>query len=330
MEIIETISDLTELDGIEKGCILTIGNFDGVHIGHQKILKAAKQLATERKTQLVALTFEPHPVTILQPQKAHGVLTTLTLKEQLLDKFAVDYLLVLKSSPEFLHLSSEDFVDQFLIKNIQPSVIVEGEDFNFGFGRTGNVHTLQSLATKESFEVEIVEAEQVKLSIGQNVRASSTIIRNLLEDGKIADANTALGRPYRLVGRITPGKGKGIQLGFPTANITPVEQIVPAEGVYAGFAQTADTLEQICSAKATIPAALNIGHSKTYGDQNPLLTEAHLLTENIGDLKNKFLAIEFVKKIRNQIKFDSDENLAQQIAKDCNEIKNILNAIKKD
>ena len=191
MKIIETTSGLAELAKIKKGCVLTIGNFDGVHLGHRRILTAGKQTATKRQAQLVVMTFEPHPLAVLYPQKAPGILTPLALKKHLLAEFAVDCLFVSKSTPELLSLSAEDFVQRFLIENIQPDVVVEGESFNFGCGRDGSIQTLEKLGAEKGFEVSLIEAKEVKLSTGQTVKVSSTIIRDLLARGKVADAAVA-------------------------------------------------------------------------------------------------------------------------------------------
>ena len=324
MRVIETISGLEK---IKSGSVLTIGNFDGVHLGHQEILIAARQTASERRAELVVMTFEPHPLVVLHPQKRPGILTSLALKKHLLAEFGVDYLLVLKTTPELLSLSPQDFVEQFIVKNIQPGVVVEGESFNFGCGRGGGVRTLQELGAEKGFEVSVVEAKAVKLSTGQTVRVSSTIIRNMLEGGRAADAAVALSRPYRLIGQVVPGCGKGKQLGFPTANIEPVRQLVPAEGVYAGFVQIANSEEKICAAKEKIPAAFSIGRSETLGSDNPLAIEAHVLTGEVGDLHDKWLAMDFVKRIRDQQKFETEKDLSAQIAKDCEKAREILENI---
>ncbi|MBA7610596.1 Bifunctional riboflavin kinase/FMN adenylyltransferase [subsurface metagenome] len=321
MRIIETISGLEK---IEKGCVLTIGNFDGVHLGHQVILTAARQIAVERRAQLVVMTFEPHPLAVLYPQKRPGILTSLALKKHLLAKFGVNCLFVLESTVELLGLSPQDFVEQFIVKNIQPGVVVEGESFNFGCGRGGGVRTLQGLGAEKGFEVSVVGAKEVKLSTGQTVKISSTLIRNMLEAGSVADAAVALSRPYRLIGQIIPGRGKGKQLGFPTANIEPVQQLIPAEGVYAGFVEIADDFEQLVLAEEKIPAAFSIGRSETLGSDNPLAIEAHILTGDVGDLHDKWLAMDFVEHIRSQQKFESEKELSEQIAKDCEKAKRIL------
>jgi len=324
MRIIEAIS---ELERIEKGGVLTIGNFDGVHLGHQQILTAAKQIAAERKTQLIVMTFEPHPAVVLHPEKAPGVLTPLTLKKHLLTQFGVDCLIILKDSYRILNLSPAAFVEEFLVKNVQPAVVVEGRDFNFGYGRSGNVDTLKDLGTKFGFEVTVVASKEIKPADGKNEKVSSTLIRHLLHKGKVADAAGALGRYYRLSGETIPGKGKGKKLGFPTANINPAKQIMPAEGVYAGLVEIADSEEQLCGSEQKIPAALSIGRAKTFISGRPLLVEAHILGRETGDLYGKWLAMDFVKRIRDQQRFDSEAKLSVQIAKDCEKVKDALNKL---
>lgn len=321
MKIIQKIS---QLQNIKKGCVLTIGNFDGVHLGHQKIINVARKLADERHSELVLITFEPHPVAILYPEKAPGVLTPIVLKKHLLNQFGVDCLVVLESSYRILNLSPESFVDEFLVRSGRPAVVVEGEDFNFGYGRSGNVQALKELGQKFSFEVVIIPGKEIKLADGQKARVSSTLIRHLLHKGKVADAAKALGRYYRLSGKTTPGKGKGRQLGFPTANINPVSQIIPAESVYAGFVEIADTEEQLCESKNKLPAAFSIGRAKTFISDHPLMVEAHVLGKDIGDLYGKHLAMDFVEFVRHQQKFSSPEQLSAQIAKDCRYAKKTL------
>ena len=324
MKIIETVSGLEK---IQKGSVLTIGNFDGVHLGHQKVLNAAKQIAAERKTELVVITFEPHPLAILYPDISLRILTPWMLKKHLLAGFGVDYLVALKSSSELLSLSPADFVEQFLVKNIQPKVVVEGESFNFGYGRTGSIHTLRNLGAEKGFSVFVIDSRAIKLSIGQSIKISSTMIRSMLESGKAADAAIALSRPYRLMELTYPGRGKGKQLGFPTLNLKIPKQVIPAEGVYAGFVETGDSLEQICEIKEKIPAAFSIGRTKTYGSDKPLSIEAHLI-ESAGDLTGKWMAMDFIKRIRSQQKFKTEAELSGQIARDCEKAKEILAANK--
>jgi riboflavin kinase/FMN adenylyltransferase len=270
------------------------------------------------------MTFEPHPLAVLRPEKAPGVLTPLALKERLLTELGADCILVVESTSELLSLSAEDFIRRFLVENIRPSLVVEGESFNFGSGRSGGIGTLQELGAENGFDVRVVTAKEVALSAGRTVEVSSTIVRNLLTDGDVADAAVAMGRPYRLMERIIAGRGKGRRLGFPTANMKLPGQVIPAEGVYAGFAEVADAPNQLLSARAKSPAALSIGTSATYGDGHPLLIEAHLLIDGVGRLYDKWLAMDFVKRIRTQKKFKSESELSAQIAKDCKRAKTFL------
>jgi len=324
VKIIETTSCFDKLDGVKKGGVLTIGNFDGVHLGHQEIIGLARKLADQRDSQLVLMTFEPHPVAILYPEKAPGVLTPMIFKKHLLAHLGVDCMVILESSYRILNLSPESFVDEFLLKSSKPAVVVEGEDFNFGYGRSGNVQVLKELGERFGFEIVVVPGKRIKYADRQNTRVSSTLIRHLLYKGRVADAAKALGRYYRLSGATTPGKGKGKKLGFPTANINPVNRIIPAEGVYAGFVDIADTEEQLCQSKNKIPAAFSIGRAKTFISDHPLLVEAHILEQDTGDLYGKHLAMDFVSFIRHQQKFGSPELLSAQIAKDCRQAKQIL------
>ena len=324
MRIIETVEEIKE---IKKGCVLTIGNFDGVHLGHREILSTAGQTAKQKRIESVVMTFEPHPAAVLHPELSPGVLTPLELKKHLLGEFGMDYLLVLKSTVELLALSPADFLEQFLVKNIQPSVVVEGRNFNFGSGRAGNINTLQQLGTEKGFKVSVIEAKEIKLSIGQAVKVSSTLIRNALQQGRVDDAAVALGRAYRLIGRVVPGAGKGRQLGFPTTNLEPGRQIIPAEGVYAGFVEIGDNEEQVCKTYNKFPAAFSIGWSETFGSNNPLTIEAHILIQNIGQLAGKWMTMDFIRRIRSQQKFRTESQLSAQIAKDCEKAKNILRLI---
>ncbi|MHC4165728.1 MAG: riboflavin biosynthesis protein RibF [Planctomycetota bacterium] len=314
MRTIETISGLRQ---VLKGCVLTIGNFDGVHVGHQEIVAVAKKIAREKGTELTAMTFEPHPVAALYPERAPGVLTPLVLKEHVLAQCGVDVLAVLKGDRELLSLSPEDFVARFLVENTQPSVVVEGSDFNFGAARAGSIETLGKFGAERGFGVWVIDPREAKLSTGQTVRVSSTMIRYMLESGHVADAGAALGRPYRLVGEIIPGRGIGKKLGFPTLNMKKPRQVIPAEGVYAGFVKVGEDTEGVLASKDRFPAIYSLGQARTYGDDFPLLIEAHLLGRQVDAEPGMCLSMDFVERIRAQHKFKTPEELSTQIAQDC-------------
>jgi riboflavin kinase/FMN adenylyltransferase len=304
--------------------VLTIGNFDGVHVGHQEILSAAKRIASQKPARLVAMTFEPHPVAVLFPNKSPGILTPLSLKRCLLEGFGVDCLVVLESTPELLSLAPTEFVNDFIADAIAPSVVVEGRSFNFGSGRSGGVDVLRQLGAQKGFEVAVVDAKEVRLSDGRGVEVSSTAVRELLCEGRVADAVKALGRAYRLIGRVVPGQGKGKELGFPTANMEPPEQIVPCEGVYAGLVEIGESFEDVCISKEKMRSAFSIGQSSAYGGGNQLLIEAHLLREVVGELSGKWMAMDFVERIRSQIEFETESQLSEQITRDCQKVRDIL------
>jgi len=325
MEVIEDIKQLTDST---TGCVLSIGNFDGVHLGHQEILQAGKEIAIQRNTDFLVMTFEPHPVAILHPAKAPGVLTPLEIKKHLLSKHGVDKLLVIKDNAEILKLSPADFVRRFLVSLIKPSVVVEGEDFNFGFERSGDVDTLRTLGRSSGFAVELVPQQEVEISTGRSVRASSTIIRYMLQSSHVRDASIVLGHNYQLAGKIIKGKGKGRHLGFPTLNMQRPSQIIPAEGVYCGFVRLADTEKGLLSQSKNLPAAFSIGQARTYGDDHPLLIEAHVLDDFDDKGNNKWMMMEFVRFMRTQHKFNNESQLSGQIEKDCRQAKEILKSEK--
>ena len=319
------IDDINEIGRLPRGLVLTIGNFDGLHRGHQAILTAAKKAAGERQTGVAVMTFDPHPVAILRPDKAPGVLTPLMQKTRLLQAAGVDYLIIIHDSISLLNLSPADFVDDFLMSHLSPSVIVEGPNFNFGYGRSGDVQTLRSLGADRGFEVIEVPFTEVRLGKErQMTTCSSSQIRRFLEKGAVHNAAQLLTRPYRLMGTVVAGRGIGRTLGYPTANVHPVGQILPAEGVYAGYVVVGDSLDDICFGGVRHPAALSIGRAKTFVTDHPMLLEAHLLEDNVENLYGKWAAMEFMDWIRSQRRFASHELLSDQIEQDCRDALAVL------
>lgn len=322
MKIIESNADMAEMTG--PG-VLTIGNFDGVHLGHQEIIKAVISAAAKSDSEAVAMTFDPHPVAVLHPERTPQVLTPLEMKKNLLAQLGLDRLVIIKDTYKMLTLSPQAFVDEFLCKHIKACAIVEGTDFNFGYGRSGNVETLKQLGQSKGFEVVVVEPRKIKLSHDPAKTVSSTLIRHLLQRGNVTDAAKALGRNYRLIGKVTTGRGKGKEIGFPTANIDPTNQIIPDEGVYAGFVEIGDCIADVCVSQQSLPAVFSIGRAKTFITDTPLLIEAHVLDRDIGDVCGQYLAMDFAKHLRHQQRFDSEKELSTQITKDCKQAKEILN-----
>ncbi|MDI6447516.1 bifunctional riboflavin kinase/FAD synthetase [Anaerobaca lacustris] len=320
----KVLKSLSEFGRIRKGCVLTIGNFDGVHVGHREILRTARALAADHSAEMVVMTFEPHPVAILHPEKAPGVLTPLPLKLDLLGEYADNCVIVLQDNRKLLELSPEDFVDQFLVAGFAPRFIVEGHDFHFGSGRAGDIETLIRLGREKGFEVVVVEPRQMTLPMGETIRVSSTVIRYMVESGHVGDAAVALSRPYRLLGPIVSGRGRGRELGFPTLNMAVPNQVIPAEGVYAGFVEIADDPESLPSRTERCSAVFSIGQIRTFEEKHPLLIEAHVLDERLGDVTGRWMVMEFVQHLRHQHKFGSPEDLAAQIARDCDQARTAL------
>jgi riboflavin kinase/FMN adenylyltransferase len=319
------IEDHQAISGLPKGMVLTIGNFDGVHRGHQSIITTARQIARDKKTQLAVMTFDPHPAVLLNPDRVPGILTPLKMKALLLESLSVDVLIVIKDSLKLLNLSPEDFVDQFLMENLSPAVMVEGPDFNFGYGRSGTIETLRQFGTTRNFEVVEVPFVDITPDSEDAVeKCSSSSIRRLLEEGSPRRASQILGRPFRLVGKTIPGRGVGTKIGFPTANIDPVGQVIPAEGVYAGYVVVGECLEDVVFGGLRRPAAISIGRAKTFLSDHPLLLEAHLLEDNVEDLRGKWLGLDFMRFIRHQQRYESKDDLKKQIQKDCDKALNYL------
>jgi riboflavin kinase/FMN adenylyltransferase len=211
------------------------------------------------------------------------------------------------------------------MENLAPSVMVEGPDFNFGYGRSGDINTLREFGKNRNFEVvEVPFVDAGSKDDESFAKCSSSTVRRFLAEGRPRQAAQIMGRPFRLVGRTIPGRGVGIQLGFPTANIEPAAQVIPAEGVYAGYAVTGDCFEDVVFGGIRRPAAISIGRAKTFVGDHPLLLEAHLLEDKVEELRGKWLGLDFMRYIRHQQRFETKDLLKQQIKKDCEKALNYL------
>ncbi len=311
------------LEGVQQGGVVCIGNFDGLHAGHIDILTMAKNVCPQGP--LTAMTFEPHPLTVLYPQRAPQALSPIAMKARLLEQAGADQLIIITDTLRFLNLSPRAFIEEFLVQTLRPTAVVEGPNFTFGYGRSGTMETLRQLGKYFGFSVHEAPFRQVFLDKEQQwMLCSSSAIRRLLEEGNISAANTLLARHYRLVGKTVPGRGIGKTLGFATANIHPENQTIPAEGVYAGWVAVSDSLDEVWTAPAKRPAAFSLGRAKTFVTDYPLLIEAHILEDHVENLYGKYLAMDFVSRIRPQQRFDSRQQLIDQIRTDCAEIRKIL------
>lgn len=308
--------------------VVTIGNFDGVHLGHLHIIEKAKQIAAETGAdKLIAVTFEPHPVYLLHPEKTPKLVTTLDMKAWLLERAGVDELAIITDSLRLLNMAPEEFVRDFLVHRFNPVSVVEGADFHFGYGRSGDIDTLAALGKKYGFSTHRVDLREIDFISGRQ-KVSSTLIRSFIEGGHCEDASLALGRPYRLYGQVIRGRGIGRTIGFPTANIEPVEQVQPADAVYAGYVQIGECEADVTKYRpaALLPAVYSIGRARTFKDGCPLLTEAHILSDSLpaGGIYGKWLAMDFLFKLRNQQAFSGTGELIEQIEKDCRIARELL------
>ncbi len=280
--------------------VVTLGMFDGVHLGHQALLRACRAHANRLGLPAVALTYEPHPVKVLHPEVPLKLLTTLPEKLHLLAEWGMDATVVAEFTPEFARLTPTDFISDVLCHALHPAQVVAGYRTTFGRERAGSAVVLQQLGNECRFGVEIISP--VEASIGA---ISSTGIRKLLADGQVETAAEMLGHFYTLSGNVMHGDARGRELGFPTANILPPpDKIIPAEGVYA---------VAVCVNGKQIRAVMNIGDRPTF--DRPYSLEVHLLDFS-GDLYEQELAITFLARIRSVQRFSSAQELMARIKQD--------------
>jgi riboflavin kinase/FMN adenylyltransferase len=313
---LEIIRDLASVGPHLRGGVVTIGNFDGVHLGHARLLRRCQERAAGRP--VVAMTFEPHPVVLLAPQRAPKRLAPPREKLALLAACGATATVVLETDRTLLGTSAEDFVTTFLVQPLRPVCVVEGPTFGFGAGRRGTVDTLRGLGRRLGFEVEVVAPEEVDLDGGRGRRpVSSSLVRELLASGDVERVARCLGRPYGLTGVVVAGSGVGRTLGFPTINLDAGEQQLPADAVYAGRAARRGPGEPASSA-----AAISIGTRPTFGG-TARVVEAFLLDDE-GRPEGADVRLDFLARLRDQRKFDSPTALAQQIGRDVETVRRIV------
>lgn len=289
--------------------VVTIGNFDGVHLGHRAILGKVVGRARELEAQPVAVTFDPHPLKVLRPQMNLPLLTTPEQKLKLLSSAGLAAVVVLPFTPEFAALPPRDFVVQYFIDRLRVREVVVGHDYCFGRHREGNIDLLKEMGRSHGFTVQVVWAVEVDGAV-----VSSSLIRALLKLGKAEEAANLLGRPYGVVGRVIQGKGRGAKLlGVPTANLRPENELLPATGIYAVWVQRGSE---------TYAGAANIGTAPTF-ENGEFSLEVHLLDFQ-GDLYGETLEVEFVARLREERRFPSLEALAAQIRADIATTRGIL------
>jgi riboflavin kinase/FMN adenylyltransferase len=290
--------DLPPGESVFSRTVVTIGNFDGVHLGHRAILDRVRQRAQELGGQAVAVTFEPHPVKVLRPEVNLPRLTTQEQKLKLLAAAGLDAVVVLPFTREFAALPAREFVRQYFCERLRAREVVVGHDYCFGRGREGNIDLLKEMGQDLGFTVQVVWAVEVNDAV-----VSSSLIRALLRLGKVKEARRLLGRGYEVAGTVIRGKGRGAKLlGVPTANILTANELLPASGIYAVWVRRGATI---------FPGVANIGTCPTF-DNAELSLEVHLM-EFAGNLYGESLEVEFVARLREEKRFPSLEALAAQI-----------------
>lgn len=314
----------TELSQIPQGygpSVVTLGNFDGVHKGHQAVLSTVVRRARDHGpdgAHAVAVTFDPHPVAVLHPDRAPQIITSPELRLDLLASTGLDAVLVMEFTRELALWTPERFVVDVFVKALGASVVVVGEDTRFGVRNSGNVDTLRRLGAEHGFEVLTLA------DIGKGGRWSSSRVRRLVTAGEVATATEILGRPHRVCGEVVHGDHRGRQLGYPTANLSQESAgLVPADGVYAGWLIRPTLPER--DPDRVLPAAISIGTNPTF-DGTQRRVEAYVLDRTDLDLYGETVTVEFIEHLRPTEKFESIDDLLVQIADDVERARAVLSS----
>jgi len=318
----------TDLSQVPQGygpSVVTLGNFDGVHKGHQAVLATVVREAHGQDSpgslgaHAVAVTFEPHPVAVLHPERAPQIITSPDQRLDLLSATGLDAVLVMEFTREFALWSPERFVVEVFVKALGASLVVVGEDTRFGVRNSGDVRTLRRLGAKHGFEVLALT------DIGEGGRWSSSRVRTLVSVGDVAGATEILGRPHRVAGEVVHGDHRGRELGYPTANLAQRSAgLTPADGVYAGWLIRPSLPDRDPDHK--LPAAISIGTNPTFGGTERRV-EAYVLDRTDLDLYGETVCVEFVERLRATEKFDSIEGLVEQMADDVGRCRTVLSSI---
>jgi riboflavin kinase/FMN adenylyltransferase len=306
-------TDLAGLPGVANGTVLTVGTFDGVHRGHIRLLERTAEVARRLEASSVVLTFDPHPLDVVNPSASPPLLTDWSEKLELFAQTSVDYVVVLPFTPQLSSLDAEAFVDRVLLARFHMRALVVGHDHGFGRGRGGDAESLRVMCRKRDVSAEIVGPVRG----ADDEPVSSTLIRRAIAHGDLARAADGLGRRYGFVGRVGAGEGRGRQLGFPTLNIELAarRKLLPPHGVYAVRAT---------SRSGSYGGMMNLGPRPTFGDDRVSL-EVHLF-EASGDWYGQSLRVDFVARLRDTIQFAGPAELVAQLRRDADHARNALTA----
>ena len=295
------IYDLEKLEKPLRNPVLTIGNFDGVHKGHLVLFDLVKDKARSIDGQSAVMTFEPHPIKVMKPGNGPLMITPTQQKLRLIEDTGIDVIFCISFTKEFASITAGDFVRNILVERIGIKELVVGYDYTFGRGREGNIELLKDMGSSFDFKVHIVE--QIRID---DMLVSSTSIRNFVQEGNLAEAKKLLGRDYQICGTVVKGEDRGGRLlGFPTANLQLIDELIPKPGVYAVKVFIDDQIHN---------GVTNIGYNPTFGN-HPLSVETHILDFS-EDLLEKTIRVNFVERLRDEKTFESVEDLTAQIEQD--------------
>jgi riboflavin kinase / FMN adenylyltransferase len=307
--LMEVFEGIDKIDRSLKNPVLTIGNFDGVHRGHQSLFLKTREWAQKLGGESVVMTFNPHPLQLLAPGEGPFFITSHGRKIELIESCGIDVTIVVPFNHEFASISAVDFVERLLVERIGLKAIIVGEDYRFGFSREGDIGFLQRMGSKHGFEVETVSGVQVEGTV-----VSSTLIRQLIREGDMREAKRLLGRPYEIEGEVVHGRQRGGRLlGFPTANLRLTDQAPPRQGVYAVRVNIDDKLHG---------AAANVGFNPTFGGTE-LTVEVHIFDFD-QSIYGKSITVYFIDRLRDEKRFSGPEELAHQIKRDVARAREIL------
>lgn len=293
---------------------VTIGKFDGVHLGHRAVIRELLEVAEERQLTSTVMTFDRHPMRLFKPERAPVPLVGVEQKLQLLAKTGVDSALLVTFDEDFAELSPEQFVTEILVKTLRAEVVLVGHDFRFGAHGSGSAEDLRALGLREGFEVRLID----DVRPGSGRRVSSTWVRELLAEGDVENAAVLLGHAPAVQGEVVHGAKRGRDLGFPTANLSPLSQgLIPADGVYAGWLIDGDT---------RYPAAISVGSNPTFVGVPPKQVEAYVIDHEGLDLYGHVVTVSFTHRIRGMVKFDGIERLIAQMNADVDRARELLSA----
>lgn len=299
-----------------KAPVVTLGNFDGLHLGHQRILKKVSERARALGRPSLVYTFEPHPMKVVSPKKSPPLIVDLPDKVRLIGAFGIDYLFLASFTEEFAARHPREFVEEELVRGASANEVWVGHDYAFGKGKRGTVEYLKGLGDAFGFSVFVIPAHRKKGHI-----VSSSRVRELIKGGEVRGAAELLGRPYSIKGKVVSGKDLGRKIGFPTANLRVTSELVPKRGVYAAFVTLNNKPHRAVVNIGTAPTIGGGGGSKKGGKKTSV--EAHILDFD-RKIYGRKMEIAFVRRLRDEVRFPSENELKKQIARDVKRARKIF------